>query len=407
MNQPAKRSTALLASVTIVISLTITYFIVEYALGWYQQGINNSSQQDPGLMRYHYTLGWTLSPGWQGRHQHHDFDVHYSTSAARQRNDGSGDISGDSSGDQGKHQVAAVVNDKRRVAVLDKDKRQVALLGDSFTFGFGVNDSDTFHARLNQQDPNRHYANLAVPGYSTDQQYLLLKQQPAQRYDQTLLMFYLGNDLLDNALAYPLQASKAKPYFSLQQGQLQLHNQPVPRQSKPAMLYSTTMQSIIFGDQLPQDLSLIDRLIQSSRLLSMLLPRTAASNPEQINAILSQRLVAQEQLFAALLQAIKTTSDAANSPLTLALLPGQSYVNAPRSYSAYFQEYVRQRVIAVAEQLDIEVIDVAGELRRSYSGQRWFFPYEGHFTVAGHQQVADILLRQMNLGKTANHTVGL
>ena len=66
-----------------------------------------------------------------------------------------------------------------------------------------------------------------------------------------ILVVYLGNDILDNMLSYPLQAEQAKPFFVLdKEQQLVTKNIPVPRIIKPAVLRSNTLTTIIFGDSL-------------------------------------------------------------------------------------------------------------------------------------------------------------
>ena len=51
----------------------------------------------------------------------------------------------------------------------DEDSSWVAVLGCSFTYGYGVNDTETFVARLQTQHPGTHWTNHAVPGYGTVQ----------------------------------------------------------------------------------------------------------------------------------------------------------------------------------------------------------------------------------------------
>ncbi len=203
----------LLATITVAISIICGILLVEYLLDWYRQSVENSSQLDNGIMQYHRTLGWTLTPGWQGKHHHHDFDVSYQHNRKGFRKQ----------------------PDDEQLGI----GRKIALLGDSFTYGFGVNNNETFAAQLAKKDPQNVYLNYGVPGYSTDQQFLLmgqqsLKQGKTQTINQYVLVFYLGNDILDNMLAHALQAEPAKPYFLATEGNLTLKNIPVPRTQKPA-----------------------------------------------------------------------------------------------------------------------------------------------------------------------------
>lgn len=375
---PARKQT-LMAIITIVISVSLCWFIADFFLGWYQERIAHSSKMEPGLMRYHSQLGWTLSPSWQGRHHHYDFDVSYSTNMYSLRN-------GDNSKPFLPHK---------------KNKTRTALVGDSFTFGFGVNDRETFHAQLSQLDPDTEYLNAGTPGYSTDQQYLFIQEKgKALNIDHYFLIFYLGNDILDNPLPYPLQAARGKPFFELHNQQLQLKNTPVPKQDKTAALQADTLNSIVFGNDLKDYSNPINHFISSNRILSLIIPQQAATDQQTIDTILQRRLQSQEQLLNALLKAIKKSISKQGAQLSLVLLPGQSYIVAPDSYSAYFQDYVRRQVTAMGKASNIAVIDIAWQLRQKHqAGDIWFHPHEGHLTIEGHRQVAEILLQAQYLNR--------
>ncbi len=102
--------------------------------------------------------------------------------------------------------------------------------------------------------------------------------------------------------------------------------------------------------------------------------------------------------MAALIKAINNTLSQQQSRLTLGLIPGRSFIVAPNSYSAYFQDYVRLSIINMAKTEGIAVIDIAQQLKlKNESGERWYFPNEGHLTVEGHSAVAHIINRHLEL----------
>jgi hypothetical protein len=108
------------------------------------------------------------------------------------------------------------------------------LWGDSFTFGLGVNDHETFVHLLNARAADGDsYLNFAIPGFSTDQEYLLIRRRVFDfNLSVIVLVTYLGNDLFDNQLPFPLQAHNAKPFFELAGDRLVLKNSPVPPDQK-------------------------------------------------------------------------------------------------------------------------------------------------------------------------------
>ena len=277
MNNPSNTSRQkLFAAITVAISIVCGILLVEYLLGWYRQSVENSSQLDNGIMQYHRTLGWTLTPNWQGKHQHHDFEVTYQHNKKGFRQQPDEDQPGTG--------------------------HTIALLGDSFTYGFGVNNDETFAAQLAKTDKENVYLNFGVPGYSTDQQFLLMGQQSlvqgkTQMINHYVLVFYLGNDILDNMLPHPLQAEPAKPYFITADGNLTLKNVPVPKTRKPAALRSTTLTDLVFGDELTQYQTLTDYFTGKSEILKWLLPKTAKAGPDVINDILGRRLADHKKLL--------------------------------------------------------------------------------------------------------------
>jgi hypothetical protein len=176
------------------------------------------------LWSHDETLGWAHPPGMQGRHAGWSWDV-----AVRINGHGLRDV---------EHDYGT------------SSRRRVLILGDSFGWGFGVEQEDTISARLGERCPDSEIINASVPGYGTDQQYLYWRDE-GQRYspDVVVLMVYV-NDFLsndcDHMMGYP------KPRFVLRNGALELVNTPVPRQGVIERSYtwlagSSALASLFFG----------------------------------------------------------------------------------------------------------------------------------------------------------------
>lgn len=372
MNNQARQK--LFSVITVSVSIICGVLLLEYMLGWYRESIDNSSQMDAGFMRYHPQLGWALTPDWQGKHRHHDFDVSYRTDA------------------NGFRQQPAITS--------DYGSPSIALLGDSFTFGFGVEDDETFAALMARADSGRNYLNFGIPGYSTDQQFLQmgqqsLKQGNTQTVNHYLLVFYLGNDILDIMLPHPLQAEPAKPYFETDGNNLTLKNIPVPQTRKPAALRHTTLNDLTYGNALAAYTGLDDLLISKSEILQWLLPAKADATQAELDAILAERLADNRQLLFVLLKAMHEEARRQNASFSIAILPGSSWINSPQSYSFYFQEHVRNALLQMAEQLGIDSIDLATGLK-PHADRELYFPNERHLTRFGNEIVADLLLQHLN-----------
>lgn len=75
-------------------------------------------------------------------------------------------------------------------------RRDIWCVGDSMTWGWGVNDGETFVDHLNRNaEPGTRFHNRGVPGYSSVQEYLLLKREfEASRRPDVVIVFFVPND---------------------------------------------------------------------------------------------------------------------------------------------------------------------------------------------------------------------
>ena len=104
-----------------------------------------------------------------------------------------------------------------RSAEIDQNKKQIIILGDSFAWGFGVSDNETFPYYLGEMVSKSGYqvSNLAVSGYSIDQYYLFLKRHidKFNNLKQIVLVIYSGNDLQDTGRNFNNGTRKPLFYF--------------------------------------------------------------------------------------------------------------------------------------------------------------------------------------------------
>jgi len=89
---------------------------------------------------------------------------------------------------------------------------RVVALGDSFTFGWGVDDGNRFTEVMERLSPGLEVLNMGVHGYGTDQEFLVFgREGRLYRPDLVLLTICLENDLDD--LKYERHYAWPKPYF--------------------------------------------------------------------------------------------------------------------------------------------------------------------------------------------------
>jgi lysophospholipase L1-like esterase len=108
-------------------------------------------------------------------------------------------------------------------------KPAVLFVGDSFVWGYDVEANERFTELLRRELPAARIVNAGVPGYGTDQEYLLLERiWDAVNPAVVVLMYCTGNDRLDNS-ANMRNGGYYKPYLvHAPDGAWRFAGQPVP-----------------------------------------------------------------------------------------------------------------------------------------------------------------------------------
>lgn len=112
----------------------------------------------------------------------------------------------------------------------EKDERPTILfLGDSFVWGYNVEDHERFTNLLRLELPAYRSVNAGVSGYGTDQQFLLMRRiWDRIKPDIVILMFCVDNDRQDNASN--VRYFSYKPYLqTASDGGWQVAGQPPPK----------------------------------------------------------------------------------------------------------------------------------------------------------------------------------
>jgi hypothetical protein len=106
---------------------------------------------------------------------------------------------------------------------------RMMVLGDSFVWGYDVEQPERFTEKLRSRLPAWSIYNLGVSGYGTDQEYLLLRREyDFYRPQIVFLVFCRDNDEEDNTRNLRYTAYH-KPYFTVNGAGLNLRGVPVPK----------------------------------------------------------------------------------------------------------------------------------------------------------------------------------
>ncbi len=130
--------------------------------------------------------------------------------------------------------------------LVDK-KPNIVFIGDSFLWGYDVEESERFTDKLRSKLPDWTIRNLGVSGYGTDQEYILLKKHYGFYKSQIVfLLFCTDNDEADNSTNMRY-GGYYKPYFVVNENNLELSGTPVPKSENYFFVNHTTLaQSYLF-----------------------------------------------------------------------------------------------------------------------------------------------------------------
>jgi lysophospholipase L1-like esterase len=110
-----------------------------------------------------------------------------------------------------------------------KTKPRIAFLGDSYVWGYDVDERQRFTELVQARLPSREIVNLGVSGYGNDQEYLLLRDRfDTFSPDLVFIVFCADNDHWNND-SNNVYEGYFKPYFLVENGALALRGVPVPR----------------------------------------------------------------------------------------------------------------------------------------------------------------------------------
>jgi len=255
---------------------------------------------------------------------------------------------------------------------LPAGQERLVCSGDSFTFGQGVRDDETWCKLLGGRDVEA--VNMGQIGYGIDQAYLwYLRDARNMRHSLHVLAFVtddFGRMSADRFLGY------AKPKLAPHGDSLVVEGVPTPRDAavRPASRLRRVVQSL-----------------RASQLFARLTPGTAAPRAPREPRVNNAQV---RDIAARLIAALKRANEVKGSRLVLVYLPiERDFVNdASREW--------RRTVRGIADSIGVPLVDLIPVLRHEppervttlYIQQSGaVFEGMGHYTVLGNQWVAERL----------------
>jgi hypothetical protein len=114
----------------------------------------------------------------------------------------------------------------------------ILAVGDSFTFGSGVSDSETWPAQLENLLGTRTF-NAGVSGYGIDQAFLRVRRLLSRYKFHTVIFSFIPDDIRRCQMS--AMWGEPKPYFDFKNGRLTLENVPIPPPLRPSATESALL----------------------------------------------------------------------------------------------------------------------------------------------------------------------
>lgn len=136
------------------------------------------------------------------------------------------------------------LRDEQRSYDRQNDSKRILVLGDSFAWGYGVEESERF-SQLLEKELAVEVINAGISGYSTDQELLWYKNEGIKYETDLVILEMAGNDVGDNEQQL-VSTIYYKPKFVIEDGNLVLTNYPVPKTSiQGKFVYSLSQRSAL------------------------------------------------------------------------------------------------------------------------------------------------------------------
>lgn len=279
--------------------------------------------------------------------------------------------------------------------------KRVLLLGDSFTFGQGVNDSQTFAAEAQRRleaacAPTRiDIINTGVPGFSTSQELALLEREGVALQPDVIVLGFYGNDPQDNLTrgVHVLAGDTLAPR---------------PREARPALYRIKRLVDRVPGYAWLAAHSQLVNLIRRTYVAASANNGSTSPPNGGVHAEPGPELGAKAKkgdeyawhLMRALLSRMRDAARRADSRLMVLLIPDTndvrsltSQAEAPATIATPVSE-----MRSLCRELDLQCLDLAQWMSGSNDGvdeKALFIPGEFHFTVAGNVRAGEFLARQL------------
>lgn len=371
----------------LLMSMLVAELLARWKLPQYRQRFVHF--QDAGSWRL---FSWSPSLGWRGR-------SHFRGNMARK---------------EFFHEVVhndAGFRDEEHVEKAS-GKSRVLVLGDSFVYGVGVSQVELFSERIKKRDGSLDIVNMGVPGYSTDLEYLLLREEGMKYRPDLVVVAFYPNDIFENNLRTFEDGKWQKPFFEWNGKTLTLTNVPAPNDLERFLDDPANDERVVLND-MP---ALLGRVLRISVLANVLVDRAQAfpflsSQLEHLGVLYPFQAQKFNEVFdptrveelhplwertSALIAEMKNFLQAQKIPLLVVYIPFKQqldykYQEITRG-SGFDIDLPQQTLRKSLQSYDIPFADITPIFaRRRGGGMSLYYREDPHLNSTGHSVFADAL----------------
>jgi lysophospholipase L1-like esterase len=270
-----------------------------------------------------------------------------------------------------------------------KTGRRILCLGDSFTWGWGVGDDETYPKILEHELAGVETVNAGVCAWGTAQELVWLERE-GFRYDPDAVTvgFYL-NDFADNAS--DSAGGYRRPVYALEGGRLVLKGVPIPMPRNGALetVNAFVQRHLLTLRLLAAAWQWIDRgFLRTADLTPIERARLRGPGPHRPPA---------EAETGAILNEARRVCEAKGVRFLVLAIPSMCQVRPSAPLACREQDDVTYAaLIHLCAAAGIDVVEPLDELRAAEKGGLPVFPQSDfHWNAAGHRIAARLLARRL------------
>lgn len=288
----------------------------------------------------------------------------------------------------------------------DPKKIRIAVAGDSFAWGFGVENNQTFAKVLEEKlGKNFEVLNFGVSGYGTDQEFLQFKSRILEFKPDILIITFFPNDIEN--IMNSVQYGYNKPLFILDNGKLKLTNMPVPITKEEKAQYGLKDYINFFLSHYSNSYIFLKSGIKSlyNRIVIIFDKYPEYLDTKILKKNYDKQYIDGWTLFDHLIGEFKNIGSRNNITIVLMNIPTKTQIDEDllgqrlRVYGTKREDYdiwkPSRLLNQYADENNVTFIDILPYLLSEDSPKGYYFKYDEHLNVKGHEFIAEWLDKEL------------